>query len=255
MVKKIFALCLAMILILQCAALAKEKKSEEIPIEERIKISVEVEDKTSFQELDTKKFLRLAIIEELAEKNMFTVLPEESSDEKFSAIKSLGEKQSASDVGEFLVFNPAENNSEFDKNFYANLGADYVIQCKIIGLGTTKKNFDSVGIGSGIGLGRHSHFGIGIFTPIGINFRRTIYCTAVNVKFMKVDTNVVVWQKNIVGQAFKHKKPKKNYDDATDEAYLESIESVAENISDSVEKYAKKFLLKKPDDKSAKEMT
>lgn len=250
MTKKIFALCLAMILIFQCAALAKEKKSAEIPIEERIKIFVEVEDKTTFQELDTKKFLRLAIIEELAEKNIFTVLPEENFDEKFSAIKSLGEKQTASDVGELLIFNPAENNSDFDKNFYEELGATYVVQCKIIGLGTTKKNFDSFGIGSGIGIGRHRHFGIGIFSPIGISMKRTVYCTAVNVKFIKVDTGVVVWQKNIFGQAFKHHKPKKGYDDATDEAYLESIGAASKNISDSVEKYAKKFLLKKSEDKA-----
>ena len=74
--------------------------------------------------------------------------------------------------------------------------------------------------------------------------KRTTYCTAVNVKFIKVDTDVVLFQKNIVGQAFRHHKPRRGYDDATDEAYLESIGSAAENISDSVEKYAKKFLIK-----------
>lgn len=245
MVKKIFAFCLTAIFILQGAALAKEKKSAEIPLEERIKISVEVEDLTSFQELDTKIFLRLAIVEELAKKNIFNILPEEFFYEKFSSIKSLGEKQSASDVGEILIFNPAESNSEFDKNFYEEVGANYLIQCKIIGIGTTKKNFDSFGIGSGIGIGRHRHFGIGIFSPIGISMKRTAYCTAVNVKFIKVDTGVVIWQKNIFGQAFRHHKPRKGYDDATDEAYFESIGSAAENISGSVEKYAKKFLLKK----------
>lgn len=245
MSKKIFALCMMLILILQGVAAAKEKKSAEIPIEERIKIYVEVADLTSFLELGTDKFLHSAIIEELAKKNIFNILPEKNYDEKFSDVKSLGEKQSASDVGEILIFNPAENNYEFYKSFYENLGVNYVIQCKIIGIGTTRKNFDSFGIGSGIGIGRHRHFGIGIFSPIGISMKRTAYCTAVNVKFIKVDTNVVLWQKNIVGQAFKHHKPKKGYDDATDEAYLESIGTAAKDISGNVEKYAKKFLFKR----------
>ena len=249
MIKKIFALCLTMIFIFNGAVLAKEKKSAEIPPEERIKISVEVEDKTTFQELETEKFLRLAIDEEFAKKNIFELLPEEYFTEKFSSIKTLGEKQSASDVGEILIFNPAESDSDFDQDFYTELGANYVLQCKIIGIGTTKKNFDSFGIGSGIGIGRHGHFGIGIFSPIGINMKRTTYCTAVNVKFIKVDTDVVLFQKNIVGQAFRHHKPRRGYDDATDEAYLESIGSAAENISDSVEKYAKKFLIKRDEKK------
>lgn len=254
MSKKIFLLCLAVIFIFQSAAFAK-KKSVEIPLEDRIKISVEVEDKTSFQELDTKKFLQLAIIEEFAEKNTFNVLPEELAAEKFSEIKTLGEKQTTSDVGELLIFNPSEvskdgENISFDQNFYKELGANYVIQCKIIGIGTTQKNFDSVGIGSGIEIGRHRHFGVGIFSPVGINFKRTAYCVVVNVKFIKVDTNVVIWQKNIVGQAWKHHKPRKGYDDATDEAYLKAIKSAAEKISYSVEKYTEKFLLKKSDNKA-----
>ena len=249
MIKKIFALFLAVILISHGAALAKEKKSAEIPVEERIKISVEVEDKTSFQELETEKFLRLALCEEFAEKNIFELLPEEFFIEKFSSIKTLGEKQSASDVGEILIFNPAEKNSDAEENFSAEVGADYVLQCKIIGLGTTKKNFDNIGIGSGIGIGRHGNFGIGIFSPIGISMKRTTYCTAVNFKLIKVDTKVTLLQKNIIGQAFKHHKPRKGYDDATDEAYFESIGSAAKNISDDVEKYAKKFLLKKADEK------
>ncbi len=246
MSKKIFAICLAMIFILQSSAFAKEKK--EIPIEERIKISAEVEDLTSFLELGTKDFLYSAIVEELAKKNIFNVLPE-AVGENFSDVKSLGEKQSSSDVGELLIFNPAESESAFDKNLYEEIGVNYVIQCKIIGIGTVKKNFDSIGIGTGIGIGRHRDFGIGIFSPIGLNFKRTTYCTVVNIKFIKVDTGTVFWQKNIIGQAVKHHKPRKGYDDATDEAYLESIKSAAESISESVEKYAKKFLLKKSEEK------
>ena len=241
--KKFFALCLMLLLFLQGVTFAKEKKAAEIPAEELIKISVEVEDKTSFLELGTDKFLRGALVEKLLQKNIFNVLPEELAEEKFSDVKTLGEKKSASDVGEILIFNPAENISDFDEDFYKSLGADYVIQCKIIGLGTTKKDFDSIGLGSGIGIGRHGHFGIGIFTPIGANFKRTTYCTAVNVKFLKVETGAVIWQKNVIGQAFKHHKPKKGYDDATDEAYFESIDSASKDISDGVEKYAKKFLL------------
>lgn len=257
MIKKIFTMCLTAIFIFHGAVFAKsEKKSVGIPIEDRIKISVDITDHTSFLELDTEKFLCSALVEEISKKNIFNILPEELANvEKFSLTKSLGEKQTASDVGELLIFNPAETDnskkiSESDKNFYKELGADYLIQCKIIGLGTTLKKYDGLGFNPGIGLGRHGRLGIGIFSSINSTFKRTFYCTVVNVKFIKTDTQTVLWQKNFIGQAARHHKPRKGYDDATDEAYLESIQSAAEDITENVARYSRKFILKKKSEKS-----
>lgn len=286
MYKKIFALCLMLLLITCGAASAKSKKNQpkEISMSERIKIAVEVSDKTSFHELETAKFLRGMILEQLEEKNLFNVLdaqfvPEKISDnesteeispaeekppEKFSDIKSLGEKASASDVGEMLFFSPVNvsygigENSDVEKNFYENVGADYVLKCTVLALGTSQKISDWVGFepGIGIGIGSHRHrhhgFGVGVFSTVGGTVRRNFYGTAVNVQFVKIDTGIVIWQRNLVGQALKHRKPSKGYDDASDEAYLKSIKNAAEIIAERTEKYTKNFLVKKPEPTDSK---
>ena len=258
MTKKILIFCLAFIFIFQCAASAKKKEVKEIPLEDRVKISVEVADKTSFQELDTAEILRGMIEEQLFAKKIFNIISDEEITTKYSDLKTLGEKKSASDVGELLYFNPAEvtygagTDGDLIQENYLERGIDYVVKCQILALGVTSKSSDLIGFDPGFGIGigshRHSHFGIGIYTPIGIKTKQTVYCTAVNVQFIKVDTNVVLWQRNLIGQAIRHKKPKKGYDDASDEAYLKSIKNAAEIITERVEKYSTNFLIKKDDD-------
>ena len=91
---------------IQGVAFAKKSKPVEIPLEDRVKVAVEVTDRTSFHELDTAKILQGMISEQLIDKKIFNVVGYDS-DENFSELKSLGEKKSASDVGELLYFNPA----------------------------------------------------------------------------------------------------------------------------------------------------
>ena len=252
--KKIFIVA-AILFLIQGVAFAKKSKPVEIPLEDRVKVAVEVTDRTSFHELDTAKILQGMISEQLIDKKIFNVVGYDS-DENFSELKSLGEKKSASDVGELLYFNPAEisygagTDGDLEQEKFS--GVDYVVKCQILALGVTSKTGDALGIdpGFGIGIGSHRHFGIGIFSPIGISVRKNYYCAAVNLQFIKVDTNVVLWQKNLVGQARRHKKPSKHYDDASDEAYLKSLKDATEIIVERVENYSTKFLLKVEEKKS-----
>jgi len=257
MLKKIFTAGLVILFLCAnfSAVSAKKKKEIEIAPEDRVKISVEVEDKTSFKELDTAEILRGIIQEQLADKKIFNVISDEEITGKYLAMKSLGKKQSASDVGELLYFNPAEisygagTDSDLDKEKYS---CDYLVKCQILALGTTAKVTDVFGTypGFGIGIGshRHSHFGFGIYSPIGISTKQMLYCTAVNVQFIKVDTNVVLWQRNLIGQAIRHKKPSKGYDDRNDEAYLKSLKNASEIILERVERYSENFLIPKSEE-------
>ena len=69
-------------------------------------------------------------------------------------------------------------------------------------------------------------------------------------KFIKVDSGIILWQRNLSGDSAKHRKPSKGYDDAFDEAYLKSIKNVAQTISKQVTEYSKKYFL--PRDKDNK---
>ena len=244
--KKIFTLTLAVLFLMQGIAFAKKNPVPEIPLEDRIKIEVEVIDKTSFRELDTVEILRGVLQEKIFATNIFNVITEGEITTEFTDLKSLGEKTSSADVGELLYFNPAEVADSADMN--ANLtqehySADYLLRCQILGLGTTSKAQQLFGDSIGIGIGRSSHFGIGIFNGIGRN--RTVYCVAVNVQLINVESNLVLWQRNFVGQNPKHRKPSKGYDDAFDEAYLKSIKKAAEQITERLQTYATKFLISK----------
>lgn len=257
--KKFFTTLIAAIFLLaNFSAVHAKKKEIEISPEDRVKISVEVEDKTSFKELDTAEILRGIISEQLADKKIFNVISDEEITGKYSAMKSLGEKQSASDVGELLYFNPAEisygagTDSDLETEKY---NCDYLVKCQILALGTTAKAGEVFGANPGFGIGigsRHSHFGFGIYSPIGISTKQMIYCTAVNVQFIKVDTNVVLWQRNLIGQAIRHKKPSKGYDDRSDEAYLKSLKNASETIVERVERYSESFLIPKAEVESEK---
>ena len=255
MLKKIFTAGLVILFLCAnfSAVSAKKKKEIEIAPEDRVKISVEVEDKTSFKELDTAEILRGIIEEQLADKKIFNVISDEEITGKYLAMKSLGEKQSASDVGELLYFNPVEvtygagTDSDLEQEKYS---CDYLVKCQILALGTTAKAGEVFGgyPGFGIGIGSHHHFGFGIYSPIGISTKQMLYCTAVNVQFIKVDTNVVLWQRNLIGQAIRHKKPSKGYDDRNDEAYLKSLKNASEIILERVERYSTNFLIPKSEE-------
>jgi len=258
MFKKIFTAGLVVLILCAnfSAVSAKKKKEIEIAPEDRVKISVEVEDRTNFKELDTAEILRGIIQEQLNANKIFNVIADEEITDKYSTMKSLGEKQSASDVGEFLYFNPAEisygagTDSNLDQEKYS---CDYLVKCQILSLGTTAKASEvfSSYPGFGIGIGSHHRFGFGIYSPIGITTKQMLYCTAVNVQFIKVDTNVVLWQRNLIGQAIRHKKPKKGYDDRNDEAYLKSLADASKIIVERVERYSTNFLIPKPETNEA----
>lgn len=249
MFRKIFLLSLTLILFCQ-VALAKDK-AEEIPIENRVKIFVEVSDITNFVELETDLRLQSILIKNLAAQNIFNVI---NTDEKNFDSMTLGEKKSMSDVGELLIFTPPADEP-FDEDAqikYKNLGVDYVLRCKILGLGVEQiiegsGSRQSIGIGIDIGRHRHSGFGIGIGTgfPVGGSSKKTFYCAVVQVQFVKASTGTTLWRQNVIGQVKLKKDPSKGYDDASDEAYLKSLQEATKNIVKRVTDYSKKFLVSK----------
>ncbi|MBR5912920.1 MAG: hypothetical protein IKZ58_00935 [Selenomonadaceae bacterium] len=246
MIRKIFLLSLTLILFCQ-AALAKDKPAE-IPLEDRVKILVEVSDITNFVELETDSRLQSMLIQNLAAQNIFNVM---NTDENVFSLVTLGDKKSMADVGELLIFTPTADEN-FDIDAYKNFGASYVVRCKILGIGVEEitENYGrngSIGIGIDIGRHRHSGFGIGIGTGIdlGGSRKRKVYCVAVQVQFINAETGKTLWRQNVVGQVNLKSNPSKGYDDANDEAYLKALQDVTKNISKHVTDYAQKFLVSK----------
>ncbi len=238
MTKKFFAILIAVIILIQCAAFAK-KKSVELPRSQRINIAVEVTDATNFTELQTRKILADILIEQLAEKKLFNIVG--VGDGQLAKIKTL-ENKGASDVGDIVVFNTKE--LAFDKMLYKDMGAKYVIRCEILGLGLAEEKDDDFGFGNGIGIGVKGggEFGVGVFGGVSPALR-TFYCTAVNMQLVEVESGVVIARKNFVGKAVKRKKPRKGYDDASDEAYLKSLNDAAKIITNRVSNYTEKNIL------------
>lgn len=244
MFRKIFLIGLMLILICQ-VALAKDKPAE-IPLEERVKILVEVSDITNLVELETDSRLQSMLIQSLSVQNIFNV--RNTEEYNFDAL-SLGEKKSMADVGEFLMFTPPADES-FDAEVYKNLGVDYILRCKILGIGAeqiTENYGNGHSIGIGIGVGRRSRFGIGIGTGINLGGSRKIkvYGVAVQVQFMKAETGTTLWRQNVVGQVNLKTKPSKGYDDANDESYLKALREASKNIVKHVTDYSQKFLVSK----------
>ena len=243
MFRKIFLIGLTLILICQ-AALAKDKQKE-IPLEDRVKIFVEVSDVTNFAELETDLRLQTMLIQTFSAQNIFNVI---NTEEKTFDAKSLGEKKSMADVGEFLMFTPPANEN-FDAEVYKNLGAKYILRCQILGIGTEQvtETYGNHGIGIGIGIGNHSRFGIGIGTGIGLGGMRRLkfYCVATQVQFINAETGTTLWRQNVVGKVFVKSKPSKGYDDANDEAYLKALQDLTKNISKQATNYSQKFLVSK----------
>lgn len=238
MTKKIFVMLIAAILIIPCAVFAK-KKELELPESKRVKIAVEVTDATNFTELQTFKILRDKLIVQFAEKKIFSVVGYGSGE--LADIKTL-ENKGASDVGDIVAFNTKD--LPFEKNFYRDMGAQYVIRCEILGIGTTMEDDDDFGFGNGIGIGVGSggEFGVGVFGGVSGTLR-TFYCTAVNMQMVEVESGAVIARKNFVGKSIKRKKPKKGYDDASDEAYLKSLGDAAKTIVKRVSTFTEKNIL------------
>ena len=236
MTKKIFVMILAAIFLIPCAAFAK-KKSAEIPMNKRIKFAVEVTDTTNFTELQTAEILRDKIIFQLKEEEIFNIL--NPTYENFLAEVKTLKNEGASDVGDLIMF-PSQN-PEIDGDKYKGIGAEYVICCEILGIGMAleKDNDFGFGNGIGIGIGTGGSFGVGI----GVNDNtalRKLYCTAVSMKIVEVESGAVVARQNLAGQAFKRRKPKKGYEDASDEAYLKSLDDAAKIIVKRVNRFAAK---------------
>ena len=272
MIKKFFLLCLAMLLVMQGAASAKKT---ELPEEERIKVAIEITDDTRHPELGTAKKLEAFLNEKLAEKNLVNVIDTEYSEEGLTLDEDTlaEEKISAEDIGEILIFNavelpnPSAAPKNFNQTFYKNFGVDYVVRCEVLALGATKVEDKTLGlltsaIGGGISFSgsgsshrdktlRRVGSGIGLL-GLGINdiTKRTALNTVVNMQFISVETGEIVWENNFMGQAVKHHKPNKNFDDVWTQAYVESIADTSKQISKRVNKYVDKVIIKGKSDKS-----
>ena len=232
MTKKIFVILMAVILLMPCITFAK-KNTSEIPMHERLKIAVEVTDATNFSELNTAEILRDKIIFQLDERKIFNIL-NPTAENFLAEIKTL-ENKGASDVGDLVNF--PTKNLEIDKDKYKNLGAEFVIYCEILGVGFDTETDSNFGFGNGIGVGI-GNGGIGI--GVSDSTLRKIYCAVVNMQIIEVESGAVLARQNLVGQAFKHRKPRKGYDDASDEAYLKSLDDAAEIIAKRVVTFAAK---------------
>lgn len=275
MVKRFFVLCLAVLLVMQGAASAKKNKG--LPEEERIQIAIEVTDGTRHKELGTAQNFELFLNDKLIEKNLVSVIDTKIFDEeKFSQSDLIldeevtAEKNSpAQNIGELLIFDavelpqPGTVPEDFSQTFYKNFGADYVVRCEVLALGATQvedKTLSTIlGVAGGItsligsGSGKHDknlrRIGAGIGFGGFIQTQRTALNTVVNMKFISVETGEILWEKNFTGQAVKHHKPGKNYDDAWTQAYMESVEDAAKKISKQVNKYVDKVIIKGKSDK------
>ena len=175
----------------------------------------------------------------------------------------------AQNIGELLIFDavelpqPGTVPEDFSQTFYKNFGADYVVRCEVLALGATQvedKTLSTIlGVAGGItsligsGSGKHDknlrRIGAGIGFGGFIQTQRTALNTVVNMKFISVETGEILWEKNFTGQAVKHHKPGKNYDDAWTQAYMESVEDAAKKISKQVNKYVDKVIIKGKSDK------
>ncbi len=278
MLKKFFLLCLAVLLVMQGAASAKNKG---LPEEERINIAIEVTDSSRHKKLGTAQNLEMFLGEKLVEKNLVSVVDTKIFGEEKNSADGLildedvtAEQSSpAADIGEILIFNavelpkPAAAPENFNQTFYKNFGVDYVVRCEVLALGATKVEDKTIGllssaIGGGLSLSgsgssnrdktlRRVGSGIGLLGLIGVSdvTKRTALNTVVNMQFISVETGEILWEKNFIGQAVKHRKPSKDYDDAWTQAYMESVEDSAKLISKRVNKYVDKVIIKGKSDK------
>ena len=275
MIKKFFLVCLMMFLVMQGAVSAKN--NEGLPEVERVQVAIEVTDNTRHKDLGTAQNLEIFLNEKLVEKNLVNVVNTNIFSEDKTAEGGLildeevtAEKKSpAENIGELLVFDavelpqPSAEPENFDQTFYKNLGAAYVVRCNVLALGITKisdRTFDTIvnvtsgglsiaGTGSGSRARTLSRIGTGIGILGVIDMKRTALNTVVNMQFISVETGEVLWEQNFLGQALKHRKPGKDFDDVWTQAYTESVEDTAKKISKRVNKYVDKVIIKGKSDK------
>lgn len=271
MIRKIFLLCLAMLLVMQGAVSAK---NEGLPEEDRIKIAVEVKDGSRHKELGTAQSLELFLNDKLIEKNLVTVVDTNTSGEEQTPAETLIEQNYiAENIGEILIFDAVELPrastvaKDFEQSFYKNFGVDYVVRCEVLALGATKVEDKAIGlitgiVGGGLSLGgsgssnrdktlRRVGTGVGLlgFGSLLDVTKRTALNTVVNMQFISVETGEVVWENNFTGKAIKHHSPGKGFDDVWTQAYMESVEDSAKLIAKRVNKYVDKVIIKGKSDK------
>lgn len=277
MAKKIFLLCLMLIIGLHVTAFAKDKG---LPEEERIKVAVEITNGSRYKELPTAHMLRLYLNDALSAKNLLNVVDSSSygdADNQLPDGMVLDEDRPvdatppAANIGELLVFEaievprPAQSLDSFDPTPYQQSGAKYVVRCEVLGLGVTKVEDKTIGtitriIGSGLNFGGGSGSShrdkvlrnVGTAIGLGgfIETKRTALNTVVKMQFINAETGEILWQQNFIGQAIKHHSPAKIYSDPWTQAYTESVEDSAKRIAKRVNKYVDRVIIKGKSDKS-----
>ena len=277
MTRKIFLICLMILLGVQSAALAKEKG---LPEAERIPVAVEVINSSRYKNLSPDQLLEEFLLAKLVEKNLLNVVETKTADAQVPEDGLIRDEEitaehPAANIGEILIFNaveiPRDNDTiakDFDAELYRERGAAYVIRCEVLGLGATKVDDKTIGmitgiVGGGLSLGgagnknrdkalRRVGAGIGL---LGLGemldvTKRTALNTVVNMQFINAETGEIVWQENFIGQALKHHSPRKGFSDVWEEAYIESVEDSAKRISKRVNKYIDRVVIKGKSDKS-----
>lgn len=265
MAKKIFLICLTILLCVQAATEARSLAEEE-----RIKVAVAVSDASRHNKaLNTAQRLEIFLSNELVKKGLLTVVGTKDTGEPVEDATT-AKTSDVANFGELLVFDavelPAasETPEDFDQAFYESCGASYVVRCEVLALGLTKVEDKTISMISGatgtvvslIGSGDGSRsktlrrVGAGIGFGGFIVTDRTALNTVVNIQFIDVTTSKVLWQENFIGQAVKHHSPGKNYPDAWTRAYNESVEDAARRIGKRVNKYVDKVIIKGKSDKS-----
>lgn len=265
--RKIFLLCLAILLAVPNIAGAKD---DGLPEEDRIKIAVEIINTSRYKNLSPAQNLEVFLRDRLVEKNLLNIV----------GTKTFGDSESndglvdAENIGELLIFDAVEvprqsaTAENFDPAAYAEAGAKYVVRCEILGIGATKVEDKAIGmvtgiIGGGMSLGgsgnkprdktlRRVGAGIGLlgFGSLLDVTKRTALNTVVTMQFIDATTGEVLWQENFIGKAIKHHNPRKGFDNVWTQAYSESVEETAKKISKRVNKYIDRVVIKGKSDKS-----
>lgn len=267
LIRKIFFMCLMLLLCVQGAAAAEDAQRPEA---ERIKVAVEITNSSRYKELPTAHHLENFLGDKLTEKNLLNVVDMQVADESVAIDRAADTPSPAENIGELLIFEAVElpSNNEpaanFNPDVYKALGADYVVRCEVLGLGVTKVDDKTIGtvmkvIGSGMSFAGNSSSErdktlrrVGTVLGLGgfIDIKRTALNTVVNMKFISVETGAVLWQANFVGQAIKHHAPREGYVNAWEQAYVESVEDSAKLIAKRVNKYVDRVIIKGKSDKS-----
>ena len=277
--RKIFLICLAILLAIPAAAGAK--KNDGLPEEDRIKIAVEIINTSRYKDLNPAQNLEIFLSDKLIEKNLINIVGTKTfgdSEPKPDGLildedKTVDAPTPAENIGEILIFDaveipPPSAAKNFDPAAYAALGAKYIVRCEVLGIGATKVEDKTISmlsgiIGSGLSLSgagsknrdktlRRVGTGIGLigFGSLLDVTKRTALNTVVRMEFIDAQTGEILWQENFIGQAVKHHSARKGYANPWEQAYSESVEETAKKISKRVNKYIDRVVIKGKSDKS-----